>query len=39
MDDLDALLELEGAAFEEDKGVFEDDDVGPGKPGEEEGER
>ena len=31
MDDLEALLELEGAAFEDDEGVFEDKDVGPSK--------
>lgn len=31
MDDLDSLLDLEGAAFgDEDEGVFEDDDVGVG---------
>ena len=31
MDDLDALLDLEGAAFDDDDGVFDDDDnVGAG---------
>ena len=44
MDDLDALLDLEGAAFgDDDEGVFEDDDVGGGGPstkaGEEDGRR
>ena len=42
MDDLDALLDLEGAAFDDDdEGVFEDDDMGcPSKPCEKrEGER
>jgi len=33
MDDLDALLDLEGAAFgDDDEGVFDDDDVGVGGP-------
>ena len=31
MDDLDALLDLEGAAFgDDDQGVFEEDDIGGG---------
>ena len=32
MDDLDALLDLEGAAFGDgdDEGIFEEDDVGGG---------
>ena len=40
MDDLDALLDLEGAAFgdDDDDGVFEDDDVGGGGPSTKAGE-